>query len=250
MNRIVLTAVLASVCLSCCYAEGEEPSAAAPSGVVFARDIQPLLAKHCILCHGPDEAEAGLRLDVAEQAYAKLDSDMRAIVPGNADASELMRRVTTTDEFERMPPEGELLTKDQIALFRKWINEGAQYQQHWAYEPVKEPSLPAVENEAWVRSPIDRFVLARLEQDKISPAPEAETSHRFPPSNAHEYGRRRRPGGVSRRSNIRSHRDDCRRLDELDDDLCPLPLAQIRPDYAARILPIVRLLQQRERSRH
>lgn len=171
MNRIVFTIFLAIHCLTCRYARGDEPSAA---GVMFARDVQPLLAKHCLLCHGPDEAEAGLRLDVAEQAYAKLDSDTRAIVPGDADASELIRRITTNDEFERMPPEGDPLAKDQIAVLRKWINEGAQYQQHWAYEPVTEPPLPAVDNEAWVRSPIDRFVLVRLEQAKISPALEAD----------------------------------------------------------------------------
>lgn len=173
MNRVVTAAILGVACLSYCCARGDSSSVAA-GDVVFARDIQPILAKHCLLCHGPDEAEAGLRLDVAERAYAKLDSDVRAIVPGKPDASELMRRVATTDEFERMPPEGERLTKDQIALLRTWINEGAPYQQHWAYEPVKESPLPAVENEAWVRSPIDRFVLARLEQAEIAPAPEAD----------------------------------------------------------------------------
>jgi len=173
-NRIVAITVPAVVCLAGCFVKAVDPAGASDQPAVFARDIQPLLAKHCLLCHGPDEAEAGLRLDVAEQAYAKLESGARAIVPGDAEASELLRRVAATDEFARMPPEGEPLSADQIALLRGWITAGAKYEQHWAYRPVMQPALPPVNNESWGRGPIDRFVLARLEQAGISPSPQAD----------------------------------------------------------------------------
>ena len=84
--------------------------------VVFSTEIQPLLAKHCLLCHGPDEAEGGLRLDVAEHAYALLDSGERAIVPGDENTSHILRRVSTADDLERMPPEGDPLSEAEIAL--------------------------------------------------------------------------------------------------------------------------------------
>lgn len=142
--------------------------------VVFARDIQPLLAKHCLLCHGPDEAEAGLRLDIAEQASTELDSGQRAIVAGDAEASELIRRIATDDESIRMPPEGDPLSPHEIEQLRRWIDAGAQYETHWAYRPVIEPTLPSVENEVWCRNSIDRFVLARLEQAGISPSIQAD----------------------------------------------------------------------------
>jgi hypothetical protein len=148
--------------------------AAPAEDVVFARDIQPLLAKHCLLCHGPDEAEAGLRLDLSEQAYAELDSGERAIVPGDADASGIVRRISTTDESTRMPPEGDPLSEQDVERIRRWIDAGANYEVHWAYRSVKKPELPKVKNETWCRNPIDRFVLARLEQNGLAPSAEAE----------------------------------------------------------------------------
>lgn len=142
--------------------------------VDFSRDIQPLLARHCLLCHGPDDAEAGLRLDLAEQASQKLESGNRAIVPGKAAASELLKRVTTSDESERMPPEGDSLTPEEVARLRQWINDGAEFERHWAYRPVENPPLPAFKKSDWVRSPIDRFVLARLHSVGVAPSPEAD----------------------------------------------------------------------------
>lgn len=167
---------LASLCwigLSCGLLQAGDPPSPIDD-VVFARDVQPLLAKHCLLCHGPDDAEAGLRLDVAEQAYAVLDSGTPAIVPGDAAASELIRRITTADDSERMPPDGDPLPAEQIAVLRKWIDQGAEYQRHWAYQSVAEPPVPAVEDASWPRTPIDRFVLARLEQAGVAPSPEAD----------------------------------------------------------------------------
>ena len=140
---------------------------------LFQRDVQPLLQKHCVVCHGPDEAESGLRLDLADRAYARLESGTRAVVPGNPDASELMVRVTATDDAERMPPEGDPLTDEEVSILRRWIENGARYEEHWAWQPVRPISLPAVQNTDWVSQPIDRFVLARLEAAGLSPSPRA-----------------------------------------------------------------------------
>jgi hypothetical protein len=140
----------------------------------FSRDIQPLLSEHCFVCHGPNEAEAGLRLDGADHASATLDSGARAIQPGRPDQSELLRRVSSSDESIRMPPEGDALSKEDIDRLRQWIAGGAGYEEHWAWQPVTEPVLPTVKDEDWVRNPIDRFVLARLEQEQIEPSPPAD----------------------------------------------------------------------------
>jgi len=141
---------------------------------LFARDIQPLLAKRCLVCHGPDLAEAGLRLDTPEAAYAETDSGTRAIVPGDAEASELIYRVTCDDDSMRMPPDDDPLTEEEIARLRQWIRDGAKYEMHWAYQPVRESPLPPVKSTAWVRNPIDQFVLARLEAKDLSPSPTAD----------------------------------------------------------------------------
>lgn len=146
---------------------------ASQDAVVYSKDIQPLLAKHCLLCHGPDEAAGGLRLDLAEHATAKLESGGHAIVPGSPDASELIRRVTSDDEFERMPPEGEPLTERELQLLNRWIQKGAKFEVHWAYRPPSQPDLPAVNDDSWGRNEIDRFVLARLEANGLQPSPQA-----------------------------------------------------------------------------
>lgn len=140
----------------------------------FSRDIQPLLSEHCLVCHGPNEAEAGLRLDAAEYAWETLDSGARAIQPGDPSQSELLRRVGSTDDSIRMPPEGDPLTESEIDLLRRWIAAGAGYEEHWAWQSVAEQVPPTVKNDTWVRNPIDHFVLARLEQGNIPPSPEAD----------------------------------------------------------------------------
>jgi hypothetical protein len=158
----------------CIVSVGIVPTVALADDVVFSRDIQPLLAKHCLVCHGTDKAESGLRLDVEESAIQKLESGQRAIVPGKALASEILKRVTSTDESERMPPEGDPLTPTQIELLTRWINDGAKYETHWAYRPVSEPTLPVVRQQDRVRGPIDQFVLARLEAAGLAPSKEAD----------------------------------------------------------------------------
>ena len=155
----------------------------AESAVDFARDVQPLLAEKCVRCHGPKKQEGGLRLDIRRLALAGGDSGP-AIVVGSASKSDLVKRLTTDDDHKRMPPTGKALSAEQVSVLKTWIDGGAVWPDelagkestvdHWAFRPVQRPQPPAVRNEGWVRSPIDRFILARLERANIAPAPEAD----------------------------------------------------------------------------
>jgi len=137
--------------------------------VKFNRDVKPILAKKCFACHGPADQESSLRLDERESAVAEADSGMIAIVPGNVEESELIRRITSHDEFEKMPPEGEGVKPEELAILKTWIQEGAQFQGHWAFEPAADPKPPTTKQEGWVENPIDQFVLARLEENGLAP---------------------------------------------------------------------------------
>jgi len=136
--------------------------------VSFNDQIRPIFAEHCLQCHGPDaeKREADLRLDLEHSAKEN------AIVAGHPEKSELLRRLTTADPDERMPPPdtGKTLTAAQIQLIREWIQDGAKFEGHWSFEPISNPSLPEVKDPA--TSDIDRFVVARLETSglKLSPA--------------------------------------------------------------------------------
>ena len=146
--------------------------------VDFNRDIRPILAENCFKCHGLDETarKAKLRLDEREVAVLPAKSGDIAIVPGKPAESELLNRVASTEEDEKMPPAdtGKSLKPEQIELLRRWIAEGAPYARHWAFErPVKAP-LPSVKDVKWPRQPIDKFVLARLEAEGLTPSPVAE----------------------------------------------------------------------------
>jgi hypothetical protein len=157
------------------------PTPAAKSGpkkVRYARDILPVLSANCFACHGPDDKarKAHLRLDLAETAMRKLRGGERAIVPGDAAHSELVARIFSTDDTERMPPpkSNHKLKESEKQLLKRWIAEGAEYQRHWAFVAPKRPPLPEPKGKAWARNPIDRFVLARLEKEGLQPAPEAD----------------------------------------------------------------------------
>ncbi len=147
-------------------------------GPDFTRDIRPILAEHCLQCHGPDEAKrkADLRLDVRAAAVGKLSSGETAVVPGKADESELIVRVESDQADLVMPPPEtkRRLTPQQMKLLRDWINAGAPYATHWAYQKPVRPKLPAAQNKAWPRNDIDWFVLAKLEAAGLQPAPEAD----------------------------------------------------------------------------
>jgi hypothetical protein len=139
----------------------------------FNRDIRPILANRCYTCHGPDSGtrEADLRLDIEEGAHEW------AIVPGEADSSELISRVTNEDPDMRMPPVASKkppLKPEEVELLRKWINAGAKFEPHWAYIAPERPPVPEVKNAEWARNPIDRFLLSQLEVKGISPSAEAD----------------------------------------------------------------------------
>jgi len=150
----------------------------AAAGPDFNRDVRPILSNRCFKCHGPDEAhqEAGLRLDLRDAAVRALDSGERAIVPGHADSSELVARIESDDPDLVMPPPQTKvsLSADEKRVLREWIAAGAAYAPHWAFVPPRLPAPPAVRDDAFVRNPIDRFVLARLEAEGLGPAAPAD----------------------------------------------------------------------------
>jgi hypothetical protein len=144
----------------------------------FNRDIRPILSDFCFKCHGFDanHRKGGLKLHVPEGATAQLKSHHVAITPGDLEHSEMWRRITTSDDDERMPPRetGKRLSASQIAKLKQWIIEGAQYEPHWAFITPRKSPLPSVADNQWPRTPIDCFVLARLEREKIVPAAQAD----------------------------------------------------------------------------
>jgi hypothetical protein len=143
----------------------------------FNRDIRPILSENCFYCHGqdPKHREAGLRLDVREDAM-KANEGVIAIVPGKPEQSEMLKRLLSHDADEQMPPpeSNRKVTPAQIELIRRWIAQGAPYEKHWAFVPPEKAPAPKVADAAWVRQPFDRFVLAKLEAEKLKPSAEAK----------------------------------------------------------------------------
>jgi hypothetical protein len=148
-----------------------------PRTVEFNRDIRPILSDTCFQCHGPDKAKrkADLRLDTEAGAFADLGGS-RVLVPGRPDKSELYLRITTEDPKERMPfpGSGRKLSQRQIDLIRRWIEQGAKWQKHWAFLPPRRHPLPVVKNPSWTRNAIDAFILDRLEREGLAPSAEAD----------------------------------------------------------------------------
>lgn len=144
------------------------PCSAAP--VDFVTQIKPLLARHCFACHGPGVSSGGLRFNSQQAAFAQLNSGARAITPGNIGASELIARVKSHDPETRMPPEGKPLSPEEIALLERWIAEGADWKNHWAFSPIQKSIPSEVQDREWVINPIDAFVLAKLEAADLKPA--------------------------------------------------------------------------------
>lgn len=147
--------------------------------IVFNRDIRPILSSQCFACHGFDakKRKADLRLDTAEGAFAPRTESV-AIKPKDLAGSELWQRITSDDPTEVMPPPEtkKTLTPQQKELIKKWIEQGAPYQKHWAFETPVKPADPTVKNAAWAKNPLDRFLLARLEKEGLAPRPEASKS--------------------------------------------------------------------------
>jgi len=152
-------------------------ASASAFAVDFRRDIRPILAVHCYDCHGEQKPKAELRLTTRANALKGGESETPAFVAGQSAKSELFLRVTSHDKDEVMPPKGERLSAREIELLRQWIDAGAEWPdnvKHWAYEPPRRPERPEIRNPNQIRHDIDRFVLARLEQEKLAPSPEAD----------------------------------------------------------------------------
>lgn len=167
------TSLLLTAWLSCSQLFGAEP----PEKIVFNRDVRPILSDKCYACHGPDPKtrEGDRRLDTPEGALADIDG-VRAIVPGSLEKSEVWLRVNSTDKDEVMPtPKShKTLSKLEKEILKRWIEQGAGYQRHWAFEKPQRAPRPEVKDKAWVRNAIDAFVLAGLEHAGLKPAPEAD----------------------------------------------------------------------------
>jgi hypothetical protein len=160
------------------------PSAAVadePGRVDFARDVRPIFASRCLRCHGSKKQEGGLRLDLKAAALRGGDSGP-ILRPGKSDKSTLVERLTATDETSRMPQGGKPLTSEQIALVKRWIDQGASWPEgdgpgpldHWAFQPIRDSQSPAVGRADWPLNPLDAFVLARLEATGLAPSPPAD----------------------------------------------------------------------------
>lgn len=166
---VAMIAVVALISI----AFGQDASVGAEPRIEFNRDIRPILSDACFQCHGPDEAErhGGLRLDSAAAAHHGGDS-AAAIVPGDADASEVWRRVVSDDPDLVMPPpqSGKTLSREPIALLRRWLQQGAEYQNHWAFMRVERPEVPVPVSSEKSLHPIDAFIRDRLAKEGLQPA--------------------------------------------------------------------------------
>jgi hypothetical protein len=155
-------------------------SAAPPERVRFNAHVRPILSQNCFFCHGPDEKhrEADLRLDERAAATADLGG-YAAIVPGKPDESALVERICSTDDEQVMPPpksKKPRLSADDVATLRLWIEQGAEYENHWSLLPLSREAPPEVKDQSWVQNPIDQFILARLDAEGLPPSPAADRS--------------------------------------------------------------------------
>ena len=166
--------IFAVLVCSCAVARAQ---LAAADQIDFNRDIRPILSTGCFTCHGPDVSrrQAELRLDQRETAFAERDGKP-VLVKGNAAASELYRRITSTDPGLRMPPvdSGRTLTAEQIGMVRLWIEQGAEWQGHWSFLPMQRHPIPQVSETTWPQNAVDSFILAQLESAGLKPSPPAD----------------------------------------------------------------------------
>ncbi len=187
-NRLTIALAIAGfltvVIVSCYQKSSVLQKGEMPETVSYNFHIRPMLSDKCFACHGPDanKREAGLRLDLAEVAFEPLRETKGAFafVAGKPEESEVYRRITSQDPDYQMPtPESHLgmMSDHEIKLMKKWIEQGAKYEKHWAFITPEKAPLPEVENEAWARSEIDRFVLAKMESKGLSPNDDASKEY-------------------------------------------------------------------------
>ncbi len=185
LSRSYRVALLAAALLACAgsVVRGQSPRAnrAGEAPVDFAREIRPILSNNCFYCHGPDSEQRkggvdGLRLDTPDGYRADLGDGRVAVAPGDPAKSELIARITTAHANDRMPPPetGKKLSPREIERLTAWVREGARHAGHWSYQKPHRPEPPPGSDARWSRSPIDRFLFARLEQEGLQPLPEAD----------------------------------------------------------------------------
>ncbi|MBA2602614.1 MAG: hypothetical protein H0U94_03415, partial [Acidobacteria bacterium] len=166
-------------------AQSPVPAQPPAEPVDFVRDVEPILERNCYECHGRSKARGKLRLH-SPDFISRGGNSGRVLVPGRGRDSELIKRLLDPNEEDRMPLDADPLPPETIARLQAWIDQGApmpagmatggtepDVEEHWAYLSPSRPELPAVTSDAWVRNPVDRFVLARLEDEGLSPSPEA-----------------------------------------------------------------------------
>lgn len=150
------------------------PVLAADKRVDFALHVQPILAAKCGKCHGSGKASGGIAFNTRERALVAAESGAPAIVPGKPMESELLKRVSSTDDSVRMPPEGKPLSAAEVEVLRIWIAEGAEWTKHWSFRPLQKPKIPTVQGSAWSQNEIDRFVHSKLTDAGLKPSPRAD----------------------------------------------------------------------------
>jgi hypothetical protein len=145
---------------------------------MFNRDIRPIMADTCFRCHGPDKSArmVGLRLDIREEATKTTKSGVTPIVPGQPEKSAIVQRIFEKNPARIMPPQysHKVLTEAQKDTIRRWVVEGAVYEKHWAYEPIRRPAVPELADRKLVRNPIDAFIQARLAREGLRPSQAAD----------------------------------------------------------------------------
>jgi mono/diheme cytochrome c family protein len=183
-SRLAASSLVPLLALTASPVAADTPGlpAAATRKVDYAKDVQPILANNCYSCHGEKKQQSGFRLD--RKANALKGGELgKAIVPGKSAESPLIRYVAGIDPDVKMPPKGDRLTAEQVGVLRAWIDQGVEWPEgatsndprsHWAFKPPVKPLLPTVSDPKWVRTPIDAFILARLDKEGLKPSPEAE----------------------------------------------------------------------------
>ena len=179
MKILFVTAAMLSSLLLMANAYGAEQSrdkSLSPAPVDFARDIRPLLNKNCVGCHGGVKRAGKISFIYRDVVVATNVADEKPIHPGDPEHSELIRRITTDDEEDRMPPaeHGPRLSESEVRLLREWIRQGAPWKEHWAWVKPVAPAAPRVSKPRWIRQSLDAFVLAELDAEKLKPNSEAE----------------------------------------------------------------------------
>nr|MBA4141158.1 DUF1549 domain-containing protein [Segetibacter sp.] len=185
MKKLLVLSVFLSGAILCYYLpsckDGNNTADSGDEKISYNFQIRPILSDKCFKCHGPDanKREAGLRLDIAEEAYKALKEHPRshAIVAGKPELSEMFLRISSKDTSYVMPPPSTnlpALTEPEISVIKKWIEQGAKYEPHWAFVAPLKPALPKVENKKWARNEIDYFVLQQLEKRSLEPNEEAD----------------------------------------------------------------------------